>query len=276
MLLEGKRILVTGVLNDASIAFSVARRAQEEGAEVVLTSFGRVTRLTERTSKRLPVEAEVIELDVGNEDDLAALAGRVGGKLDGVMHAIGFAPESCLGGGFLDAPWDDVAVALQVSAYSLKALAVAALPLMERGGSIVGLDFDNTQAWPVYDWMGVAKSAFESVARYLAKELGPQGIRVNLVAAGTDPHHGGQEHPGLRAVRGGVGRARAAGLGHPRPRARRERVHRVVHRSVLGNDWRDAPRRRRLPRRRCLTLPRVQAPLSAALTLGTVSFGLTL
>jgi len=184
MLLEGKRILVTGVLNDASIAFSVARRAQEEGAEVILTSFGRVMRLTERTSKRLPVQAEVVELDVGNADDLAALAGRVGGKLDGVMHAIGFAPESCLGGGFLDAPWEDVAIALQVSAYSLKSLAVAALPLMDRGGSIVGLDFDNTQAWPVYDWMGVAKSAFESVSRYLAKELGPQGIRVNLVAAG--------------------------------------------------------------------------------------------
>ena len=184
MLLDGKRILVTGVLNDASIAFSVARRAQEEGAEVILTSFGRVMRLTERTSKRLPTEAEVIELDVGNADDLEALAGRVGGNLDGVMHAIGFAPESCLGGGFLDAPWEDVAIALQVSAYSLKSLAVAALPLMDRGGSIVGLDFDNTQAWPVYDWMGVAKSAFESVSRYLAKELGPQGIRVNLVAAG--------------------------------------------------------------------------------------------
>ena len=184
MLLEGKRILVTGVLNDASIAFSVARRAQEEGAEVILTSFGRVMRLTERTSKRQPIEAQVIELDVGNADDLAALADRVGGKLDGVMHAIGFAPESCLGGGFLDAPWEDVAIALQVSAYSLKSLAVAALPLMDRGGSIVGLDFDNTQAWPVYDWMGVAKSAFESVSRYLAKELGPQGIRVNLVAAG--------------------------------------------------------------------------------------------
>jgi len=184
MLLEGKRILVTGVLNDASIAFSVARRAQEEGAEVILTSFGRVMRLTERTSKRLPTEAQVVQLDVGNVDDLAALADRVGGKLDGVMHAIGFAPESCLGGGFLDAPWEDVAIALQVSAYSLKSLAVAALPLMDRGGSIVGLDFDNTKAWPVYDWMGVAKSAFESVSRYLAKELGPQGIRVNLVAAG--------------------------------------------------------------------------------------------
>jgi len=199
MLLEGKRILVTGVLNDASIAFSVARRAQEEGAEVVLTSFGRVMRLTQRTSKRLPTEAQVIELDVGNTDDLAALADRVGGRLDGVMHAIGFAPESCLGGGFLDAPWEDVAIALQVSAYSLKSLAVAALPLMDRGGSIVGLDFDNTQAWPVYDWMGVAKSAFESVSRYLAKELGPQGIRVNLVAAGPIRTMAAKSIPGFEA-----------------------------------------------------------------------------
>ena len=199
MLLEGKRILVTGVLNDTSIAFSVARRAQEEGAEVILTSFGRVMRLTERTSKRLPIEAQVIELDVGNADDLAALADRVGGKLDGVMHAIGFAPESCLGGGFLDAPWEDVAIALQVSAYSLKSLAVAALPLMDRGGSIVGLDFDNTKAWPVYDWMGVAKSAFESVSRYLAKELGPQGIRVNLVAAGPIRTMAARSIPGFEA-----------------------------------------------------------------------------
>jgi meromycolic acid enoyl-[acyl-carrier-protein] reductase len=184
MLLDGKRILVTGVLNDSSIAFSVARRAQEEGATVVLSSFGRVMSLTQRTAKRLPHEVELVELDVANQEDLDAFAGRVGGHLDGLLHAIGFAPPSCLGGGFLDAPWEDVAVALQVSAYSLKALAVAALPLLDAGASIVGLDFDNTQAWPVYDWMGVAKSAFESTARYLARDLGPKGIRVNLVAAG--------------------------------------------------------------------------------------------
>jgi meromycolic acid enoyl-[acyl-carrier protein] reductase len=184
MLLDGRRILVTGVLNDSSMAFGAARLAQEEGAEVVLTSFGRVMSLTQRAAKRLPSPPEVIELDVSSSDDLDALAGRLGGRLDGVLHAIAFAPESCLGGGFLSAPWEDVAVALQVSAYSLKALAVAALPLMEEGGSIVGLDFDNTQAWPVYDWMGVAKSAFESTARYLARDLGPQGIRVNLVSAG--------------------------------------------------------------------------------------------
>ena len=186
MLLEGKRILVTGVLNDASIAFSTARVAQEQGAEVVLSSFGRVMRLTERTAKRLPSpDVQIVELDVTSEDDLAALAGRVGGTLDGVLHSLAFAPESCLGGGFLDAPWSDVSTALHVSAYSLKALAVAALPLMGSGSSIVGLDFDNDDAaWPFYDWMGVSKAAFESVARYLARDLGPKGIRVNLVSAG--------------------------------------------------------------------------------------------
>jgi len=199
MLLDGKRILVTGVLNDASIAFSVARRAQEEGAEVVLTSFGRVMRLTERTAKRLPVQPKIVELDVSNPDDLDRLADRVGGRLDGVLHAIGFAPESCLGGGFLDAPWNDVAVAIQVSAYSLKALVKAALPLMGRGASVVGLDFDNRVAWPVYDWMGVAKAAFESVSRYLARELGPQGIRVNLVAAGPVRTMAAKSIPGFEA-----------------------------------------------------------------------------
>jgi len=185
MLLANKRVLVTGVLNDASIAFSVARRAQQEGATVVLTSFGRAMSLTERAARRLPEPPTIVELDVTDTEHLGTLAERVGGSLDGVLHAIGFAPESCLGGGFLTAPWDDVAIALQVSAYSLKALAVACRPLLGPGTSIVGLDFDNSRvAWPVYDWMGVAKAAFESTARYLARDLGPDGIRVNLVAAG--------------------------------------------------------------------------------------------
>ncbi len=185
MLLADKRVLITGVLNDASMAFSVARRAQEEGAEVILTSFGRAMSLTQRAARRLPTEPTIVELDVTDSEHLDALAERVGGHLDGVLHAIGFAPESCLGGGFLSAPWEDVAVAVQVSAYSLKALAVACRPMMSSGGSIVGLDFDNSRvAWPVYDWMGVAKAAFESTARYLARDLGPEGIRVNLVAAG--------------------------------------------------------------------------------------------
>jgi enoyl-[acyl-carrier protein] reductase I len=186
MLLEGKRILVSGVLNDASIGFGVAKLAQEQGAEVVLSSFGRAMRLTERTARRLPnPDVQLVQLDVTSDDDLGALAATVGGALDGVVHSLAFAPPSCLGGGFLDAPWDDVSVALQISAYSLKALVVAALPLLGPGASVVGLDFDNDDvAWPVYDWMGVSKAAFESVARYLARDLGPRGIRVNLVSAG--------------------------------------------------------------------------------------------
>jgi enoyl-[acyl-carrier protein] reductase I len=160
-------------------------------------------RLTERTAKRLPdPDVQIVELDVTSEDDLAALAGNVGGRLDGVLHSLAFAPESCLGGGFLTAPWEDVAVALQISAYSLKALAVAALPLMGEGGSIVGLDFDNTHAWPVYDWMGVAKSAFESTARYLARDLGAKGIRVNLVAAGPIRTIAARSIPGFERFEG--------------------------------------------------------------------------
>ena len=188
MLLEDKRIVVTGVLTDSSIAFSVARLAQEQGAELVLTSFGRATRVTERAAKRLPEPADVLELDVSNEEHLAALTAELEarwGRVDGVVHAIGFAPEACLGGDFMRAGWEDVSTALQVSAYSLKALAGAALPLMkEAGGSIVGLDFDARQAWPQYDWMGVAKAALESTSRYLARDLGPLGVRVNLVCAG--------------------------------------------------------------------------------------------
>ena len=186
-LLDGKRILVTGVLTDQSIAFHVARLAQEEGASVVLTSFGRTMGLTKRSAGRLPEPAPVIELDVTSSEDLEALAARVGehtDRIDGVLHSIGFAPEAALGGRFLSTEWPDVSTAVHVSAYSLKALAVAARPLMSEGGSVVGLDFDATVAWPTYDWMGVAKAAFESTARYLARDLGPEGIRVNLVAAG--------------------------------------------------------------------------------------------
>jgi meromycolic acid enoyl-[acyl-carrier-protein] reductase len=185
-IVDGKRLIVTGVLTDASIGFATARLAQEEGADVVLTGYGRLS-LVQRVAQRLPKPAPVIELDVTSEDDLAALPDRVREHVDGVdgvLHSIGFAPASCLGGGFLDAPWPDVATALHVSTYSLKALAVAALPLMANGGSIVGLDFDASVAWPAYDWMGVAKAGLESTARYLARELGDRRIRVNLVAAG--------------------------------------------------------------------------------------------
>ncbi|EKA61017.1 enoyl-ACP reductase FabI [Janibacter hoylei] len=184
-MLTGKTFLITGVLMESSIAFHVAKIAQEQGAQVILTSFGRTMKITRTIAKRLPQEAPVIELDVTSEEDLAALADRIGEhaeRLDGVLHSIGFAPEGAFT--FLDATWEDVGTAVHVSAYSLKALAVAALPRMTQGGSIVGLTFDASYAWPVYDWMGVAKAAFESTNRYLARDLGPKGVRCNLVAAG--------------------------------------------------------------------------------------------
>jgi enoyl ACP reductase len=185
-LLVGKRLLITGVITDQSIAFSVARIAQEEGAEIVLTGFGRMS-LVERIAKRLPKDAPVLELDVTNAEHLDGLADRVREHvdgLDGVVHSIGFAPATCLGGGFLDAPWSDVAIALHVSTFSYKSLAMACLPLMDTGGAVVGLTFDATKAWPVYDWMGVAKAGLESANRYLALHLGARGIRSNLVSAG--------------------------------------------------------------------------------------------
>ncbi len=186
-LLDGKRILVTGVLTDASLAFGVAKLAQQEGAEVVLTGVGRGLSLTQRVARKLPAAAEVLEFDVtvpahvvAVRDTLAARWGRV----DGALHAIGFAPAACLGEDFLGATWDDVKVAMEISAYSLKTLAECVAPLMTSGGSIVGLDFDATVAWPAYNWMGVAKAALESCNRYLARALGAQQIRCNLVAAG--------------------------------------------------------------------------------------------
>lgn len=189
MLLEGKKLLITGVLDPRSIAFSAAQLAQAQGAEIVLTGFGRARRLTERSAKRLAQPVDVLELDATSEQDIASVAKDLEerwGRVDGILHAIAFAPESCLGGGFLDAPWEDVATAVHVSTYSLAALGRGFAPLLAQSGrsSIVGLDFDAQVAWPGYDWMGVAKAGLESAARYLARDLGPQGTRVNLVAAG--------------------------------------------------------------------------------------------
>lgn len=183
-ILEGKRILVTGVLTEASIAFAAAKIAQEQGAEVILSSFGRQMKITQVIAERLPVTPRVIELDATNEEDLAALPERLEGNIDGIVHAIAFAPKDALGGVFLDTPWESVQAAIHVSAYSLKAITVAALPVLNPGAGVVGLTFDATISWPVYDWMGVAKAAFESTARYLAKYVGDKGIRVNLVSAG--------------------------------------------------------------------------------------------
>ena len=187
-LMDGKKLLITGVLTDASLAFEVAKLAQLEGAEVVLTGAGRAMRLTERTARKLPEPCDVLALDVTEPAEIEAVAAELAtrwGYVDSVLHAIGFAPEACLGGNFLNAEWEDVSVALHISAYSLKALAGGLQPLLAKSqGNVVGLTFDASVAWPVYDWMGVAKAAFESTARYLAKSMGPDGIRVNLVSAG--------------------------------------------------------------------------------------------
>ena len=189
MLLEGKRLVITGVLTDSSIAWHTARVAQEEGAEVVLTGFGRGMKLTERVAQRLPTTPDVLELDINDPEHVAALASNLDdrwGGVDGALHAIAYAPEDALGGNFLDTPAESAQIAFTTSAFSLKTLAVGLRPLLRQagGGSLVTLDFDNSQAWPVYDWMGVAKSALQSIMRYLARDLGGEAIRVNAVSAG--------------------------------------------------------------------------------------------
>ncbi|MFE7135358.1 enoyl-ACP reductase FabI [Streptomyces sp. NPDC057638] len=202
-ILAGKRVLVTGVLTESSIAFHAAKVAQEEGAEVILTGFGRLS-LVERIAKRLPKTAPVIELDVTNQEHLDSLAAKVrehssdDSGLDGVVHSIAFGPQGAFD--FLNGSWEDVSTAVQVSAYSHKALATACLPLMGRGGSIVGLTFDAQFAWPKYDWMGVAKAALESTNRYLARDLGPQGIRCNLISAGPIKSMAAKSIPGFEEL----------------------------------------------------------------------------
>ena len=205
MLLDGKKLLITGVLTPQSIAFSAAKAALEQGAEIVLTNFGRTVSLTEKTAKRLPSTPDVLDMDVTSEEQIAVTAEEIRarwGRLDGFLHAIAFAPQDALGGNFLNTPWESVSTAFQTSAYSLKSLAVGMSPLMEGGGSIVSLDFDGRFAWPIYDWMGVAKAGLESVTRYLARDLGPRGIRVNTVSAGPIKTIAGKGIPGFERISG--------------------------------------------------------------------------
>jgi len=204
-MLEGKRLLITGVLTKGSIAYTVAERAQQDGAEVLLTGFGRSRRMTERAAARLPDPPDVLELDVNNPADFDALVGELRsrwGGLDGALHAIAFAPGDALGGNFMSAPPESAEQAFRTSAYSFKALAQAVAPLMDSGGSLVGMDFDATVAWPIYDWMGVAKAALESVSRYLARDLGEHNVRVNLVSAGPVETPAAQGIPGFEALAG--------------------------------------------------------------------------
>jgi meromycolic acid enoyl-[acyl-carrier-protein] reductase len=210
MLLDGKKLLITGVLTDDSIAFAVAKVAQESGAEILLTNVGKGVRLTERVARRLPTTPDVLQMDVNNPDDIAAVATEVmdrWGRLDGVLHAIAFAPQDALGGNFLSAPWESVAVALQTSAYSLKALSVGMLEPLKvagahGGAAVVSLTFDGRFAWPIYDWMGVAKAGLEATTRYLARDLGEHNIRVNTVSAGPIRTMAGKSIPGFDAISG--------------------------------------------------------------------------
>jgi meromycolic acid enoyl-[acyl-carrier-protein] reductase len=204
-MLEGKRLLITGVLTKGSIAYTVAERAQQDGAQVVLTGFGRTRRMTERAASRLPDPPDVLELDVNNPADFETLAAELRdrwGGLDGALHAIAYAPGDALGGNFMSAPPESAEVAFRTSAYSFKALAEALVPLMDDGGSLVGMDFDASVAWPIYDWMGVAKAALESVSRYLARDLGDQNVRVNLVSAGPVETPAAQGIPGFETLAG--------------------------------------------------------------------------
>ncbi|MFF3274842.1 enoyl-ACP reductase FabI [Streptomyces chrestomyceticus] len=202
-ILAGKRILVTGVITDGSIAFHAAKVAQNEGAEVILTGFGRLS-LVQRIAKRLPKEAPVIELDVTNQEHLDGLADKIreytgdDGRLDGVVHSIAFGPQGAFN--FLEANWEDVSTALHVSSYSLKSLTMACLPLMTQGGSVVGITFDGSIAWPKYDWMGVAKAALESTSRYLARDLGEKNIRCNMVSAGPIKSMAAKSIPGFEEL----------------------------------------------------------------------------
>ena len=208
-LLSGKRVVVTGVLTPKSIAFAIAATAQAAGAEVLLTSFGRAMSLTRRSAERLDPVPEVLEMDVTDPEQVRAVAEHARatwGGVDGLVHAVGFAPPDCLGGGFLEAPWSSVSIAFQISSFSLQTLAAAFAPLMPEGGSIVTLTFDARVAWPVYDWMGPAKAALEAIARYLARELGPRGIRVNTIAAGPLETIAARSIPGFEVLKAAWGR----------------------------------------------------------------------
>src|SRR5262245_62363195 len=209
MLLEGKKLLVTGVLTRESIAYASSKALQEQGAEIVLTSFGRAMGLTEKSARRLPNPADILEMDANDAGQIEAVAAEIGarwGRLDGFLHAIAFAPQDALGGNFLNTPWESVATAIQTSAYSLKAIAAGMLPHMkEHGGAIVSLDFDAGVAWPIYDWMGVAKASLESITRYLARDLGTHAIRVNTLSAGPLRTIAGKGIPGFQALADGWG-----------------------------------------------------------------------
>lgn len=237
MLLSGKKLLITGVLTPQSIAFGVAETAQREGAELILTSFGRAMSLTERSAKRLNPVPEVLELDVTNPEHFRRLTQTLKekwGRVDGALHAVAFAPEDALGGNFLHTPWESVQAAFRISTFSLKELAVSVMPLMDKGGSILTLDFDNRTAWPIYDWMGVCKAGLEATVRYLARDLGPKDIRVNALCAGPLATIAAKSIPGFKTLEKNWGKQAPLGWA-----AKDEKCHTAVARTAcaLLSDW---------------------------------------
>ena len=256
-ILDGKRILVAGVTMDSSIGFAIAKVAQEQGATVLISNFGRALGITKRIAGGCRSRAPVLELDVTDDEHLAGLPGLVREHvdgLDGVVHSIAYGnPETLLGGKFLEGPWADVAQAVQVSAYSLASLSTACLPLMTEGGSVVGMTFDATVAWPAYDWMGVAKAALESCARYLARDLGPGASGCNLVSAGPLKTLAAKAIPGFEELEDDVGERAPLGwdVKDTQPTARG--VVALLSDFFPDDDGRDRARRRRLPRDGCLT-----------------------
>lgn len=237
MLLQGKKLLITGVLTPQSIAFGVAELAQKQGAELVLTSFGRAMSLTARSAKRLDPVPEVLELDVTNPEHFKALTASLQqrwGKVDGALHAVAYAPEDALGGNFLHTPWESVQTAFRVSTFSLKELAVALMPVMPKGGSILTLDFDNRIAWPIYDWMGVCKAGLEATVRYLARDLGPKKIRVNALAAGPLATIAAKGIPGFKTLEKNWGKQAPLGWA-----AQNDECHHAVAQAacMLLSDW---------------------------------------
>ncbi len=224
MILAGKRLLITGVITKDSIGFHAAERAQRQGATVLLTSFGRVRRMTERAAQRLPEPVEVLELDVNSESDLAALSSNLEerwGAVDGVLHAIAYAPEDALGGRFMTAPAASAGQAFQTSAFSLKALAAAVLPLMSAGGSIVGLDFDAAVAWPSLRLDGGRQGGARIGIPVPCPRPRAQRDQGQPGLGGALGHRRRPRNPRLREPRRAVARAGAAGLGHQRSRTRR-------------------------------------------------------
>jgi len=187
--LSGKRLLITGVLSNRSIAYGIARACHREGAELAFSYvgerfLGRITEFAKDFGSTL-----VFDCDVGSDAQIDAMFEQLGQswpQFDGFVHAIGFAPREAIAGDFLDGlSREGFRIAHDISAYSFPALAKAALPRLRPGGALLTLSYLGAErVVPNYNTMGLAKASLEASVRYLAASLGPRGIRVNGISAG--------------------------------------------------------------------------------------------